>query len=70
MYLKNIFTILIVASFFFCQVAYYFVYAIVRYSEQEKIEAHLLSTIPESDCEIINFTLQQNKIYCEEEGKI
>lgn len=56
--------------FFYTQIVYYLVYTVMRYGETEKIEQHILSTLPENECEIINLTLNADKIYWEKEGEI
>jgi hypothetical protein len=56
--------------FFYNQVAYYLVYSIIRYGEKEKMEQHILSTLPQSECEIINLTANANQIQWEEADKV
>ncbi len=68
--MKKIFTIIILLIFFCNQVAYYLVYTVIRYGETEKIEHHILSTLPENECEIINITLNADKIHWEKEGEV
>ncbi len=56
--------------FFYNQVGYYLVYTVMRYGETEKIEHHILSTLPENECEIINITLNADKIHWVKEGEV
>jgi hypothetical protein len=56
--------------FFYNQVAYYLVYSIMKYGEKEKIEQHILSTLPESECVIINITANADRIHWEEAGEV
>jgi hypothetical protein len=56
--------------FFYNQVAYYLVYSMMKYGEKEKMEQHILSTLPESECEIINLTANAGQIHWEEAGAV
>ena len=57
-------------TIFYNQVAYYLVYSIMRFGEKELIEQHILSTLPESQCEIINLTANADKIYWEKADEV
>jgi hypothetical protein len=56
--------------FFYNQVAYYLVYSMMKYGEKEKMEQHILSTLPESECVIINLTANADRIHWEEAGAV
>lgn len=56
--------------FFYTQVVYYLVYSMMKYGEKEKIEQHILSTLPENECEIINLTANADRIHWEEAGAV
>lgn len=56
--------------FFYNQVAYYLVYSMMKYGEKEKMEQHILNTMPESECEIINLTANADRIHWEEAGAV
>lgn len=42
----------------------------MRYGEKEKIEQHILSTLPESECQLINLTANAGNIHWEETGEV
>jgi hypothetical protein len=56
--------------FFYNQVAYYLIYSIMRIGEKERLEQRILSTMPESECEIINLTANAGQIQWEKAGAV
>ena len=42
----------------------------MRFGEKELIEQHILSTLPDSQCEIINLTANAGKIYWEKADEV
>lgn len=67
--MRKTFAIFLFSVFFCSQLGYFFMYALLRYEADEIMENCLFSSIKEKECDVINYSDDQQQIYWEEKDR-